>query len=583
MRLTTKTAVTGLGVAVAVLVTGAVAFYALESIRAIERGARNSAMAIAQGNIAHARLEAAGSGLAKFVATGDEQFAAIYVRGRDEFEAALAAIEHAERSQADEEETTELSELAGYAGTFRNWVRTVAEPALQARRQLPSGSRGAPGALIDDQIIGLRDGVASYVARETHELESRIAQSDRMLNFTRLMLLGPGVLTLLSHGLAASVVMRMVRSVRAMQAGAGAIRKGDLSMRVAVERNDELGDLAHAMNSMVERLEQVEERTVMMDEFKLLLAGCSKAEDAHVVAAQFTKRAFPDWAGAIYLLDPTRSHAQAVSAWGGIPEGDIIESGACWALKVGRIHDVPDMAVGVPCEHLSDPPPAWSVCVPMVTAEEVIGFFHVACPTDAPRSVTLSGRQVAEAMAEHLARTLADLRMRQALREQAILDPLTQLFNRRYLGVTLERAILRSRRSKEAIGVMVIDIDFFKRINDNFGHAAGDAVLVAVSRLMKTSARGEDIPCRFGGEEFLLVMIGASRHDTQMRAEQLRKTIEALALEHGGAKLGAVTISVGVAAFPDDGDTPEAIIRAADLALFAAKRDGRNRVALAAR
>jgi diguanylate cyclase (GGDEF)-like protein len=164
------------------------------------------------------------------------------------------------------------------------------------------------------------------------------------------------------------------------------------------------------------------------------------------------------------------------------------------------------------------------------------------------------------------------------LQDKALRDALTGLYNRRYLEESLDREASRARRSEKPFGVMMIDIDHFKRFNDTFGHAAGDAVLRTVGQLLLSLARAEDIPCRYGGEEFVLVMSHASPATLRERAEKLRLGVQKLAIECDGRNVGPITLSVGIAMFPDHGDSGQAVLQAADTAMYRAKAAGRNRV-----
>lgn len=166
------------------------------------------------------------------------------------------------------------------------------------------------------------------------------------------------------------------------------------------------------------------------------------------------------------------------------------------------------------------------------------------------------------------------------LHEQAMRDPLTGLYNRRYLMDFFERELHRARRGGERLGVMMIDIDHFKRCNDTFGHAAGDAVLSAVAKYMLSLVRGEDMLCRYGGEEFVLVQAKASAEAVMQRAERFREGTRSLDIVHDGQGVGPVTLSIGIAMFPDHAATSEALLQVADVALYRAKGSGRNRVVM---
>jgi diguanylate cyclase (GGDEF)-like protein len=167
------------------------------------------------------------------------------------------------------------------------------------------------------------------------------------------------------------------------------------------------------------------------------------------------------------------------------------------------------------------------------------------------------------------------------MRELSVRDHLTRLFNRRYLEETLDREIKRSLRSQHTIGIIIFDVDHFKEINDGWGHAAGDVVLQQLGQLSLTTIRGGDVACRYGGDEFLLVLPEASLDVTRERAEYLRIEARRLKEEYNSQRVKSFTISVGVAIYPDHGSTGDEILRSADKALYRAKSEGRDRVVVA--
>lgn len=170
--------------------------------------------------------------------------------------------------------------------------------------------------------------------------------------------------------------------------------------------------------------------------------------------------------------------------------------------------------------------------------------------------------------------------LQEKLSEQATRDPLTGLYNRRYLADTIQRELARARREKTPISVAIMDLDDFKNINDTFGHKGGDAVLMAIAELFLSHMRASDIVCRYGGEEFTILMPNASINTAAGRMENLRKEIEAKPIIYNDKKIH-VTISIGVASFPDHGEDDESILWAADNMLYQSKRNGRNQVSVA--
>jgi len=191
-----------------------------------------------------------------------------------------------------------------------------------------------------------------------------------------------------------------------------------------------------------------------------------------------------------------------------------------------------------------------------------------------------SQERIIKTLAEHLALAVANLNLREKLRLQSIRDPLTKLFNRRYMEESLERELRRSIRRGLPLAVLMIDVDQFKHFNDSFGHEAGDELLRELARLFESQLRAEDIACRYGGEEFMMILPEAPLEAARERAEQLRRAASEFQLQYRGDKLERVSVSIGVSCYPERGTSGEALLRSADQAVYRAKQEGRNRVIL---
>ena len=237
-----------------------------------------------------------------------------------------------------------------------------------------------------------------------------------------------------------------------------------------------------------------------------------------------------------------------------------------------------------PCHHCVftfKSAPAFSICIPLLAQGEALGVVYLR-PGPATKIPSFDAiPQQLRVVADGVALAVANLRLREALRQESIRDPLTDLFNRRYMEESLERKVLRALRNQQPVGIIMLDIDHFKRINDTYGHATGDAVLRQLGDVLKEHTRGDDIACREGGDEFTLILPEATREQTRLRAEQLRQDFKTLRIQHGGQVLDSITLSFGVAAYPDHGATRDAVLRAADTALYRAKHAGRDRVVVA--
>jgi diguanylate cyclase (GGDEF)-like protein len=335
------------------------------------------------------------------------------------------------------------------------------------------------------------------------------------------------------------------------------------ALRYAIARRE----AGAVLSAHLRDLERREFESSVLAEMASLLLTCQDTEQACAMVTACAARLFPAHAGAVLL--PGAGALIPVAVWG----EPCLRPGTCVALH-------PDAGA---CTHLGGPPPVQALCVPLVAQGEALGVLHVQTtrPGSGPTGrLPEAEERLAHTVADMAALALASLRLRQGLREQATRDPLTHLFNRRHMEESLQRELRRAERRQRPLGIILLDLDHFKRTNDTLGHDAGDALLRAVGRFLQTHIRGEDLPCRYGGEEFLLILADSTLEDTRRRAEQLREGIKGLLVEHDGRLLGPVTASLGVAVFPEHGLTAEAVVRAADAGLYQAKADGRDRVAV---
>jgi len=250
------------------------------------------------------------------------------------------------------------------------------------------------------------------------------------------------------------------------------------------------------------------------------------------------------------------------------------------------MHVVPALGSSLRCVHLQSQ--GSSVCIPLIANGEAIGVLSIQDdlqhPTAAAASdsdATARRHQLARAVAEHIALAISNLNLREALRLQAVRDPLTSLYNRRYMQEFLEREINRSRRRERPLAVMMLDLDNFKRYNDSFGHPAGDEALRFVGDALLRAVRGEDLACRYGGEEFCLILPECSLQQAAVRAEEIRARLKELHIERANQIPGLVTVSIGVAGFEETTDDGSLLLKFADDALYQAKRAGRDRVVAA--
>jgi diguanylate cyclase (GGDEF)-like protein len=297
-------------------------------------------------------------------------------------------------------------------------------------------------------------------------------------------------------------------------------------------------------------------------------------DEAYKIIGRSVRQLFPAESGALCVLNGARDHVEATITWGGTVSTDTyFTPDDCWALRRNRMHVVAS-ADDLPCPHVHDNGARY-MCLPLTAQRETLGLLHVQTPPD--QTLTADRQQLARTVAEQISLALSNLQLQETLRRQSVRDPLTGLFNRRYLEESLDREISRSRRNGQPLALIMLDIDHFKRVNDTHGHDGGDEVLRLVAALMVQSLRKADVACRYGGEEFTLILPEASLPDALLKAEQLREATQQLQIVYQHQPI-PVTLSLGVAGLHDQVADGNQLLGAADAALYRAKQEGRNRV-----
>jgi diguanylate cyclase (GGDEF)-like protein len=294
--------------------------------------------------------------------------------------------------------------------------------------------------------------------------------------------------------------------------------------------------------------------------------------------------------GMLFFYNASRNTLEAATAWGALEiESDhqVFPPSYCWALRRGQVYWMDGSAPGLFCQHLLHQDIDQSVCVPLMAQGEILGVLHLRRRMNEPApssDADLDPAQIislAKTVGEQIALAIANLKLREDLRNQSIRDPLTGLFNRRYLEETLGREIHRAIREQCPLSIIFMDIDRFKLFNDTFGHEMGDTVLRELGAFLNEQVRYEDIACRYGGEEFVVVLPDAPLEIAKHRAEEIRLGVKTLKVKSGGEMLHSITLSLGISAIPEFEANSGTLLRAADAALYQAKAEGRDRVVAA--
>jgi diguanylate cyclase (GGDEF)-like protein/PAS domain S-box-containing protein len=349
----------------------------------------------------------------------------------------------------------------------------------------------------------------------------------------------------------------------------------------------QLRDANWNLAEKVHELEQRSREISLLSEMASTLQSCKDVAEAFKEIGNVAEQLFPDWSGALSITTASRTAVETVVDWG-IPVGGerVFAPDDCWALRRGQLQSFRRSGKGSSCRHIDLTEVSESICVPFMAQGEALGILSLQMrgeaqqPESAQRLSRESERRLAHVLVEQVGLALGNLKLRESLRHQSICDPLTGLSNRRFMEESLEREFSRAKRSGSYLAIVMMDLDHFKRFNDTFGHQAGDTLLRVLGDLLKRSTRGQDIACRYGGEEFALVLTDANLDGVLKRAEILRQQVKQMNVEYAGQLLGTVSVSIGVAVYPEHGNSSPEVLRASDQALYRAKREGRDRVCL---
>jgi len=390
----------------------------------------------------------------------------------------------------------------------------------------------------------------------------------RFLHLVQLFCAGCAVSSVFAEDLPARILAGLAAMSALVTLGVG-IRYG---RRALAELDGHMALVAEAGAARA----QVEELFAMTD----MLQAADDHEDAGAVLMASAARLLPDLDGALYVFNNSRDRLDLARSWSardGFAPPPALFPESCWALKRGKPHVNDRRGGSLCCQHTIGE--ASTIEVPMMARGQVFGLLVLACESADAHDRLQDVTRIARALADSMSLALSNIALREKLRTQSLRDPLTGLYNRRYMEDALERYINLAQRTGTPISVLMIDLDNFKRLNDDHGHAKGDAVLRDVAGQLVGTLRPSDVIARYGGEELLVIMPKCSLGDAAAKAELLRQRIEALSAAHGAQ----VSASFGIATVPETATGAGDVVTMADSALYAAKQSGKNRVVTAPR
>jgi len=358
-------------------------------------------------------------------------------------------------------------------------------------------------------------------------------------------------------------------------------QKANLEVSVA-ERTAQLNQANDELRSQAMELSKRNQEITLFSKMNDFLQTSTTEAEAYSVISETVIQLFPADSGAVFVLNDSRDMLEAAAVWGTLPPSNLIfPPSECWAHRRGQPHLA--IARERRCPHVTDEG-HMHVCLPLHAQGETLGILYLLDGAvknggiDEGRMAEKS--KLAKILADNVGLGIANLKLRESMRNLSVRDPLTGLFNRRYMQEALAQEQHRTRRNASQLAVVMIDIDHFKLYNDKFGHDGGDAVLRSLGSFLKNNVRKSDVVCRYGGEEFALILSPSTADGALSRAEGIRIDAGLLTVHHASHDLGAITLSLGVAMFPDHAADAESLVKAADVALYQAKHRGRNRVVM---
>jgi diguanylate cyclase (GGDEF)-like protein/PAS domain S-box-containing protein len=334
------------------------------------------------------------------------------------------------------------------------------------------------------------------------------------------------------------------------------------------------------LEAWVRELEQRTRELTLLSEMGDILRACLTTEEVYEVIVRVAQELFPNQGGALFVLGPLRNIVEVVAEWGENTREELtFTPDECWALRRGRVHWVEDTHIGLLCKHLQTPLPHGYLCVPMMAQSEAVGVLHLTQSEGA--YMPEAKQRLAMAMAEHVAMALSNLRLHETLRSQSIRDQLTGLFNRSFMEESLELEIRRAVRTQLPLSVIMLELDNFQLINEDFGLDVGDAILRRTGMLLQTNVRKGDIACRYTGQTFVIILPQGNYEVSRKRADTLCDLIRTIEVKYQSAQVGHITGSFGLAIYPGHGQTVENLLRSAEAALNRAKNSGGDCVVVA--
>lgn len=559
-----------------VLVAGmGLSFAAFLQARRMERAVRQSQEAADLSESLLRHLMEAYTGVRGYVLTEQPNLLVPY-------EAASRAVDQdlASMQQIEAAEPAQLAEVEAIRAAVTRWQTQWAEPIIKRPKE------GAVSAIEGERSIDpLRAQILKLHEEDRAESSERARAAEDLMRRTLLLGLGLGVLVAGVLLFLARVVTRLIaQPVKQLIAAAEQVSRGEFDPSLPPPAENELGDLSLSFSRMTLALQHEREEIAALNKFSEAVTQCTAEPEVYEHVLHSLKERFQPEQAIIFILKSSENFLEAVASLNPLPESlrawpMIEEPHNCKAVRLGRRFRVNDVAAEPLCPaRFASPTQGSYYCGPLIAGGVIIGAVRL----EGPKDCWLPEREsLVESYLSGAATALANLRHLQKMKRQANVDELTGLYNRRFLEDYARKLIAIASRKETPLGVIMLDLDHFKDLNDRYGHEAGDRVLRQFSKTVTQAMRQTNLAVRYGGEEFLVLLPDTDSQACFRVAERIREAVAGMAIPSGGDKaLPPMTVSLGIAVYPEHGKDLEELLKASDKALYESKRGGRNRTTI---
>ncbi len=502
----------------------------------------------------------------------------------DSYDKAVAgAQEDLIRLREMEEDPGQLQELGRIRAEFNQMQKEWALPTIQKVRQ--GETLDAPGVSRDGakRMASIRDQVLKLLKEDAAKNAEQMGEAEMVVR--RMLVVGIGLAGLLGGVLlflTGAVTRLIVYPVLQLIHASEQVSRGDFQPTLPPMVDNEFGVLARSFSNMTAALRREREEIAALNRFSEAVTQCTSEREVYDLVLHSLKERFQPRQVIIFKLNPTENFLEAaaflvppppeVAAWPVIEEPH-----NCKAIRTGRHFRVNDVTIEPLCPSQFLLPAEGSYyCGPLIASGIIIGSVRMEAAKDL---WTPERERPLESYLSGAASALSNLRLLATMKQQANIDMLTGLYNRRFLEDYARKIFAIAKRREKPVRLIMMDLDHFKTFNDIYGHETGDRILRHFAKAVTAPIRETNLAARYGGEEFVVILPDTGAQACQIVAERIRKAVMLMVVPSNTDKpLPQITVSMGIAAFPDHGQTLEEVIQASDKALYESKRGGRNRI-----